>query len=145
LSKKHRVRKTPPFLAFSTGSLGFRMKGNWIAFVASLLGVAGVVLVIFKSSSDPLAEHLAQLPKNAEACGAQGGAWDQFGTGYFFCRLSTKDANKECTNSAQCQGVCLAASTDGNTLRHNACSSEVMLHGCFTEFSNGKLRTICQD
>jgi hypothetical protein len=123
------------------------MKANWIAlaFVVSLLGVAGIIWVIFISSSDPLADNLSRLPKSAEGCGTQGGSWTQFGAGYFFCRLSTKDASKECSSSEQCQGVCLAASTDRNALKYNACSDEVMLHGCFTEFSNGTLRTICQD
>jgi hypothetical protein len=123
------------------------MKGNWIAFafIASLLGVASIVWFILKSSSDPLADNSARLPATAEACGTQGGVWTQFGAGYFFCRISTQDASKQCLNSAQCQGVCLAASTERNTLKYNACSSEVLLHGCFQEFSNGAIRTICQD
>jgi hypothetical protein len=124
------------------------VKTKWtlLAFVATLLGVAGAVGVMLFMPPDPLSQKLAHLPNSAKACEAQGGTWTQFGAGNYFCRISTQDAAKECTSSTQCQGVCLAASTDRNSLKYNACSSEVMLHGCFEEFRSGTSNVhVCQD
>jgi hypothetical protein len=127
------------------------MKSKWMmfAFVASLLSVAGAAATIFLLPQDPLEKNLSRLPRSASACEQSGGVWTQFGDGNggfgFFCRLKTTDAGKECASTSQCQGVCLAKSTWRNPLEHNACSDEVFLHGCFTEFSSGSLRSICQD
>ena len=125
------------------------LKGNAPAFflILSFLGVAGAVTFNLATAPvDWVHKHASQLPKSAPACAARGGAWTQFGGGdQHFCRVKTRDAGVKCSNSSECEGVCIAAFTNLSGIAFNSCSDEVSVYGCFTEFNDGHLRSICRD
>ena len=59
-------------------------------------------------------------------------------SGGFICVNRTRDANKSCTSSNQCQGACLA--------RSGTCSPVVPLVGCHDIITdNGGMATLCID
>lgn len=79
---------------------------------------------------------------NAEAraaCLRKGGNFVKAGpSGARACTFRTRDANKQCTNGRQCEGVCLA--------RSRTCSPVKPLFGCNEVFTdNGRRATICID
>ena len=115
--------------------------------IVSFLGVAGVVS--FRLATAPvdwMHRHVRELPKSAQACDARGGVWTQFGgPGQYFCRVKTRDAGVKCSNSSQCEGVCIAASTKPGGVAYNSCSDEISVYGCFEEFNDGHLLPICRD
>ena len=125
------------------------LKGNAPAFffILAFLGVAGAVFFhIAAAPVDWMHEHIRQLPKSAQACDARGGVWTRFdGEDRYFCRVKTRDGGVKCSNSSQCEGVCLAASREPGGIGYNSCSDQVSVYGCFEEFSNGHLRPICRD
>ena len=66
-------------------------------------------------------------------------------TGYIsgpFCNSRTADAGKECTNSSQCQSICLAESMEETS---GKCSEfEVLGDGCgWFEVINGEVAELC--
>jgi hypothetical protein len=125
------------------------IKGNTPALFLILLflGVAGFVTFHLASAPvDWMHKHIHELPKSEKGCDARGGAWTQFGgSGQYFCRVKTRDAGVKCSNSSQCEGVCLAAYTKPGGIAYNSCSDEVSVYGCFEEFSDGKRRPMCRD
>ena len=96
-------------------------------------------------ASEPEPEEVAE-PKpeapdaNAAArakCVAGGGNFTK-ASGGFICVNRTRDANKSCTSSNQCQGACLA--------RSGTCSPVVPLVGCHDIITdNGGMATLCID
>ena len=104
--------------------------------------------------AEPDAEPVAETPEpeevtpaepekpdaNAAArakCVAGGGNFTK-ASGGFICVNRTRDANKSCTSSNQCQGACLA--------RSGTCSPVVPLVGCHDIITNnGGMATLCVD
>jgi len=72
-----------------------------------------------------------------QACLDRGGRYAQGGlSGTFVCYEDTKDANKACTKSTQCEGYCLA--------RSNTCTPIVPLIGCHEVLNSvGARSTVC--
>ena len=88
-----------------------------------------------------------QVPTNEADCLQRGGAWTTLGLPMpgkaKVCDLKTKDAGKSCTDSKQCEGVCLAdkdaeegASTAG------ACSAYVAEFGTYKRVTAGKVQKL---
>jgi hypothetical protein len=125
------------------------LKGNSLVFflILSFLGVAGAVTFNFATAPvDWMHKHVRELPKSAKGCDARGGVWTRFGgDDRYFCRVKTRDAGAKCSNSSQCEGVCLAAFTKPGGIAFNSCSDEISVYGCFEEFSDRHVRSICRD
>jgi len=118
----------------------------WV--VAGVVGAATALMFLLPSEPPEIASWRAKraaLPRDASACRAHGGTWTSFGNMYNFCRLLTTDSGKACKSSADCQGVCLAGSTNLNADSFDSCSSEVLLHGCYDAREGDHVSKICQD
>lgn len=118
----------------------------WV--VAGVVG--GLVALLFLFPSEPTEvttsrQKRAALPKDEVTCRARGGTWTAFGGMYSFCRLMTRDHGKACKSSSDCEGVCLAASTDPNSEKFDSCSDEVLLHGCYSSREGNHISSVCQD
>src|SRR5207253_2330495 len=110
----------------------------WV--VAGVVAVATALVLLLPSEPPEITSWRAKraaLPHDASACRARGGTWTPFGNMHNFCRLMTADSGKACRSSADCQGVCLAGSTERNSGSFDACSSEVLLHGCYDARESG--------
>jgi hypothetical protein len=125
------------------------LKGNAPVFflILSFLCVVGTVCFHLATAPvDWMHKHIRELPKSAQGCDARGGAWTRFGgSEQYFCRIKTRDAGVKCSNSSRCEGVCIAASIEPGGIAYNSCSDEISVYGCFEEFSDGHLRSICRD
>ncbi len=72
------------------------------------------------------------------ACVKKGGRFSRTKTGAFVCVTRTRDANKACTASTQCEGSCLA--------RSGTCSPVTPLIGCHDILTGrGSMATVCID
>ena len=111
-----------------------------------LVAVCGAVAVLTlgKGPEDVLKERRAKLPGDHDNCVAVNGVWQRTPFGGEYCSIQLKDAGKPCEHIGDCQGVCLAASSAHNPHSYNACSSELVLFGCYEEF-NHAVRSICSD
>ncbi|MDJ0631323.1 MAG: hypothetical protein QNJ44_23915 [Rhodobacter sp.] len=74
-----------------------------------------------------------------QACESRGGRFASAGaSGAKVCVTRTRDANKVCTASSQCEGVCLA--------RSGTCAPVTPLLGCNDIItSGGGMATVCLD
>ena len=95
-------------------------------------------------------------PKDKKSCKEQGGVWRKIGLDTEkSCNLPTSDADKECSNSSECEGSCIAElSKDdlikvekGTTVHTNGkCSAWKIIVGCHPFVENGKVTGIlCVD
>lgn len=78
-----------------------------------------------------------------EQCEKLGGQYGQQGkAGNIFCNLPTSDANKECNDSEECEGLCILNETDNK----GYCQPYKSQFGCITTLQNGTNGpTICID
>ena len=81
-------------------------------------------------------------PDNEQDCLDQGGAWGPQGRAQTdMCDLPAIDAGKSCTDSSQCQGLCLASATPST----GACSPRTVNFGCHDVMADGAQMGICID
>jgi len=93
------------------------------------------------------------IPSTEKECVVRGGHWQQFAMypTIHFCVMTATDADKSCTDSSQCQGTCLAASslchgTCSAVARvttkdvHGQCSSRLQDQGCVAYLDHGVLK-----
>lgn len=111
-----------------------------------LVAVGGAVAVfsLVKGPEDVLRQRLAELPETRGACVAANGTWSRTPFGGEYCSVQLTDAGKSCEDIEDCQGLCLAASSTHNPHPYNACSSQLVLFGCYEEFNHG-VWPICRD
>ena len=84
----------------------------------------------------------SQPVASEEECLALGGTWGPQGMLQLdMCDLPASDAGQPCTDSTQCEGMCLA----GDTLEVGACSPTTLNFGCFPIMEGGQQMTICVD
>lgn len=79
--------------------------------------------------------------ETAESCAAKGGSWQRRFVG-FICNMPASDAGKPCTDSENCEGMCLVempADTEG------ACSEFKIVYGCVNPMENGRVTPMCID
>lgn len=93
-------------------------------------------------------------PKDKESCEALGGVWKKIGISPIeVCNLPTSDANKECTSSDECEGICVAELSQEEldkikreTIRTKGrCTAWRIVVGCRAVVENGEARLICLD
>ena len=81
-------------------------------------------------------------PNNEQDCLDQGGTWGPQGLAQMdMCDLPATDAGKSCTNSSQCQGLCLANDTPST----GTCSPRTLNFGCHDVMEDGIQMSICID
>ena len=81
-------------------------------------------------------------PDNEQDCLAQGGAWGPQGMlQRDMCDLPATDAGQPCTNSSQCQGLCLASDSSST----GTCSPRTLNFGCFEVVEDGAKMGLCID
>ena len=80
---------------------------------------------------------------NKEGCEKNGGHWS-IGVGDIGrCIYDTNDGGKVCTDSSQCEGMCLA---DSENAKEGRCTEHNLTLGCLNKVENGKVQgTICVD
>ncbi len=89
------------------------------------------------------------VPPNTEKeCLAQEGWWAPRGLpgGGPVCTLSTSDSRKICTDSDQCEGLCLVASDlPLGKPAIGSCADEVRVYGCFRFINKGVVESWCAE
>jgi hypothetical protein len=98
---------------------------------------------------------IMEMPKTEEECLSKGGKWGRIGLGpKDECNLPTTDANRECNDSSECEGVCLAEisaeerqeAMQGKVFnRKGKCTSWMIVVGCQARVNNGQASLICID
>jgi len=81
------------------------------------------------------------------ACIASGGRVERRGRiGAELCVRPLADAGKACTDTAQCQGKCVATGNADAAPTAGQCQADDRLFGCYAEIKGGKAAyTICVD
>ncbi len=80
----------------------------------------------------------AALTGQAEQCTKQKGRFVQRGEGgTYTCVTPTRDANKRCDDSSDCDGICFAKS--------RTCAPVTPLFGCYDALENGRVVNICTE
>ncbi len=119
------------------------------SLVATLIVVASFIAVFAACNGlpplvvtpQPTAVPLV-LPDNEQDCLAQGGVWGPQGMlQRDMCDLPAADAGKACTDSSQCQGLCMASDSPAV----GACSPRVLNFGCFEVMADGEALGLCID
>ncbi|MCX6745658.1 MAG: hypothetical protein NTX00_01410 [Candidatus Parcubacteria bacterium] len=122
-----------------------------------LVVIFGIVVGVLIFSHAPQSEQLIQkrdinMPADKKTCEALGGNWGKIGLSPIEqCNLPTKDAEKKCTDSSDCQGSCIAEKSGvdwekdfrGNII--GKCTAWKITLGCQDFVNDGKVRIICVD
>lgn len=122
----------------------FRTTALQVGLLLVAISGAVAVLTLGKGPEDVLKQRSAELPETRGECVAANGTWNQTPFGGEYCSIQLADAGKTCEDIEDCEGLCLAASSPHNPHAYNACSSELVLFGCYEEFNHG-VRPICRD
>ena len=96
------------------------------------------------------------IPKDKESCEAQGGIWGKVGlSSEEVCNLPTSDAGKECSDSDECEGSCIAELSEEDwdkaeqgivVYTKGKCTAWKITVGCSAFVENGKVEGIlCVD
>jgi hypothetical protein len=115
------------------------------------------LVALFMSSAYGAKANLTPAPKNKTDCEKLHGKWGR--AGIFpqeFCNMPTKDANKVCNDTSECEGDCLANLTKDQIERtwrgketiytSGKCSAWRMVFGCKPIVRNGTVKGLfCQD
>lgn len=94
-----------------------------------------------------------EIPKDKETCLAKNGKWAKIGPAPVeSCNLPTSDGGKECTDTSECEGTCLAALSnkeqnlvmrEKKTIQTKGkCTPWVITVGCQARVQNGKVQGI---
>ena len=116
-----------------------------IVIVAALLMLA---LAACSALPEPLfvtpqpTADLVVAPDNEQDCLDQGGMWGPQGRAQTeMCDMPAMDAGNSCTDSSQCQGLCLASETSST----GTCSPRTVNFGCHDVMVDGTQMGICID
>jgi hypothetical protein len=84
-----------------------------------------------------------------ESCEQQGGTWGRFGLMEIDqCDLPTKDANKICSDTSECESVCFTEDSipRGSSARGKCYSRTITLGTCLNLVKNGIAQgQVCED
>jgi hypothetical protein len=94
-----------------------------------------------------------EIPKDKETCLAMGGRWGRIGLApREECNLPTGDGGKVCTDTHECEGMCLAELSPAERdqivknkvplATQGKCTSWKIVVGCIARIENGKVGTI---
>jgi len=114
-------------------------------YVIIAVAAALIILVFFLRP----ANHSAQA-SDKEACEAQGGRWESGAlTTQPYCNFPTTDAGKECADSSECEGACVAdisreeiEAAGGIIHTHGNCTAWKTTIGCHAFVENGTVQGI---
>ena len=91
----------------------------------------------------------AGTPHTRAACEAAGGVWGRFGLlARDLCDLPSRDAGQPCTNSGQCQSVCVApeGARPGDRVTGQCYARTVTLGTCLSYVADGVVQGVrCVD
>lgn len=87
--------------------------------------------------SPKLSSQIEQVESLAAKCTLKGGTMTIGGHGQPVCLETASDAGKQCSSSADCEGICLAEG--------QICSSQAPMYGCNDVYENGTIATLCVD
>ena len=77
-------------------------------------------------------------------CEEAGGTWKQWLSENFSCNFPTEDAGEICTDSAECETLCVADPQSTGEPLSGTCFGWKQPYGCITEINNGEIgKTIC--
>ncbi len=106
------------------------------------------------STTEPT-KIIREIPKDQIACEALNGKWGRIGIAPFEeCNLLTNDVGKACSDSNECEGMCIAELTseekekvNQRTIEKNGkCSDWVVVVGCHAIVQKGQVSGImCLD
>lgn len=110
------------------------MRSYFMIFVLLLSACAG--------NSFAQKQDLAPVT-TAEQCKAQGGVWRKAGmAGQTVCDLPTKDSGKVCSDSSECESICIvpnatANSPIGKPVQGHCYQSKLLLGTCLARVTKG--------
>jgi len=123
--------------------------------IVVVLAIAGISLFLWNSSKINCTKEMEYLfsefpgyfesfEKGVEWCNecvSNNGIpwWSPTGP---FCNLKTSDGGKICTDSDQCEGICLA---ENENSKSGKCSDTKSGVGCVFEMYEGKVLEVCRD
>jgi len=129
------------------------MKKDYILIILFIF----VFLILFVKSYPQLSEQTVDTlkpvskdtPRDKESCEAKGGLWGPIGLSpEERCNLPTSDAGKECSDSDECEGYCVAELLPEEWSKSGVkgqCTAWRIVVGCITLVEDGKAKGICID
>jgi len=86
------------------------MKSRFLVRLATFL-----LALLLSSCATTNPKALRTVPTNEADCKSAGGDWTSLGISYpgkpKLCDLKARDAGRQCTDSRECEGICLASET----------------------------------
>ena len=132
------------------------MKYNYILVIVFVI-IAGITIYSYTKQIEqpPTKQNITTTPTDKESCEALGGRWGSIGLSLNEkCNLPTSDAGKECSNSAECEGSCIAELSEedwdkavrGIVYTKGKCTAWKITVGCQAFVEDGKVEGIlCVD
>lgn len=104
-----------------------------------------LLLVVFSRTTAFAAKEMRVLPQSQAECEAAGGAWTVLGLPFpgkpASCDLKAKDAGKSCSDSKECEGLCLApAASKAGSRTTGLCSTYIGNFGNIHSVEAGTVR-----
>lgn len=104
-----------------------------------------LLLVAIPGTTAFAAKEMRALPQSQAECEAAGGAWTVLGLPFpgkpASCDLKAKDAGKSCSDSKECEGLCLApAASKAGSRTTGLCSTYVRNFGNIHSVEAGTVR-----
>jgi len=117
--------------------------------IMTTLMLAGI-LILLSGCLDRGSQPQLVEPKDKESCESLGGTWSGESGPVLggYCILPTRDASKECSDSDQCEGRCIAELTKDEKdsinagqeiYRNGTCTSYMPVFGCHNLVEDGKV------
>jgi len=123
-----------------------------ILLVVIIIGIHNHIQQPEKSLQKP---NTTSTPTDKESCEALGGRWGRIGLSLEEqCNLPTSDAGKECSDSDECEGSCIAELSEedwekaiyGVVYTKGKCTAWIITIGCHPFVEDGKVEGIlCVD
>ena len=110
-------------------------RGNKFFWVTLLILILIVFFLYQKNKSQPL------TPK--QECESKGGVWATIGLDQIpQCNLPTSDGGKICTDSNQCESVCIG---EDESSINGKCADFQIVVGCHARIEHGQAQMLCVD
>ena len=132
------------------------MKYYYILVIVFVI-IAGITIYSYTKQIEqpPTKQNITTTPTDKESCEALGGIWGRVGLSLNEeCNLPTSDAGKECSDSDDCEGSCIAElskedqdkARQGVVYTKGKCTAWKITLGCQAFVEDGKVRGIlCVD
>jgi len=104
-------------------------------------GIAGNLDIACVNNECTQVSRSEQPQETKASCEAKGGSWQQRFIGWF-CNYPTGDVGKPCTDTKDCEGMCVAEDPNQDK---GTCSQYQAVYGCVNLLSGGKMSVLCID